>query len=65
MRKKMELIAKYNTGAGKMSAREKFLSRGVYPLLKNIKYGALAAGAGMGLYGLSKLLNGDNNAISS
>lgn len=45
--KDMELVARYGTQVRPITAREAILSKGVYPLLKNLKWGALAGGVGL------------------
>lgn len=49
--KDLELIARYEPKAGR-SLRELAMSRGAYPILKNLKYGV---GAGAATYGAMKL----------
>ena len=56
--KNMELIGRFEAGA-KVSAKEKVLSRLLYPALKNLKYGVGAAAAAYGGMKLNDYLNED------
>lgn len=54
----MELVGRYGR-AGKLTPYEHVMTRGIYPLLKNAKWGLLA---GAGAYGAKKLLEDDRDA---